>query len=226
MNLANPLARLESAHRMLDEARTVDEVKEIRDQAEVARLYARERDLGLEAQNYAAEIKIRAERKLGALLAAVPRSQGLRSDLTSSPGVTKSAYEETLAAAGINHNQGHQWQQIAAIEDPEFEQHIVDAKAEERPLTTSRVVDLARTGFDPTTLPPMRLSRAENAYFAIPKLGQWLDVDPAEIAEAADPERIEANAQFFGSIDQWLQAVIRELEARQHKPFTVVGRTA
>jgi hypothetical protein len=200
---------------MLAEARTVDEVKEVRDQAEVARLYARERDLGLEAQNYAAEIKIRAERKLGQIIPAVFKHGGDRKTESTSS-------HPRLIDTGITYDESSQWQQIAKIPEPEFERHIADAKAEERPLTTSRVVDLARNGFDPTTLPPMRLSRAENAYFAIPKLGQWLDVDPAEIAEAAEQDRLAANAQFFTSIDQWLQAVVRELEARRAQPLTLV----
>lgn len=140
-------------------------------------LYARERDLGLEAQNYAAEIKIRAERKLGALLAEMPKHP---------PGPDRSDdvidLPPKLADLGISKNQSSQWQQIASIPEPEFERHIAVAKAEERPLTTSRVVDLARNGFDPSTLPPKELSRAERAYFGATKALQWLDIAPAEVA--------------------------------------------
>ena len=84
MNTPNPLARLESAHRLLAEASTVDEVKELRDKAEVARLYARERDLGLEAQNFAAEIKVRAERRLGQMIPEVAPHGGDRRPEASS----------------------------------------------------------------------------------------------------------------------------------------------
>lgn len=132
---ANPLARLEAAHRMLAEARTVDEVKELRDKAEVARLYARERDLGLEAQNYAAEIKIRAERKLGELLAEMPKNVG---------GNPNHLHDESgspppLRDLGISHIESHRWQQMAQIPEPVFEQHVAQEKAEERPLTTAGV---------------------------------------------------------------------------------------
>jgi hypothetical protein len=66
------LTRLETACRLLAEARSVDEVRSIRDVAEAARVHACEVRLGLEAQNDAAEIKLRAEQRLGELLADAP----------------------------------------------------------------------------------------------------------------------------------------------------------
>ena len=68
---SSPLVRLETARRLLAEVRSVDDAKAIHDVAEAARIYARQARLGLEAQNDAAEIKLRAERKLGELLAAI-----------------------------------------------------------------------------------------------------------------------------------------------------------
>jgi len=62
---------LETACRLLAEARTLDEVKAIADLAEAARVYARQARLGLEAQNDAAEIRLRAERRAGELLATL-----------------------------------------------------------------------------------------------------------------------------------------------------------
>ena len=52
----------------LAEARSIDEVKQIRDKAEAVRKYAQSAALGLDAQNYAAEVKLRAERKPGVCL--------------------------------------------------------------------------------------------------------------------------------------------------------------
>ena len=73
---SSPLARLETARRLLAEVRSVDDAKAIHDFAEAARVYARQARLGLEAQNDAAEIRLRAERKLGELLAALPKQDG------------------------------------------------------------------------------------------------------------------------------------------------------
>ena len=72
----NPLAKLELARHLLAETRSVDEVKMIRNLGEAARAYARQARLGLEAQNDAAEIKLRAERRLGELIATLPKQDG------------------------------------------------------------------------------------------------------------------------------------------------------
>ena len=59
---SSPLARLETARRLLADVRSVDDAKAIHDFAEAARVYARQARLGLEAQNDAAEIRLRAEK--------------------------------------------------------------------------------------------------------------------------------------------------------------------
>ena len=73
-----PLARLELACRLLAEARRLDEVKAVVDLAEAARVYARQARLGLEAQNDAAEVRLRAERRAGELLSDMHKHTGGR----------------------------------------------------------------------------------------------------------------------------------------------------
>jgi hypothetical protein len=73
---AKAFATLELARRFLAEVRSVDEVKAIHDLAEAARVYARQASLGLEVQDNSAAIKLRAERRLGELLATLPKQDG------------------------------------------------------------------------------------------------------------------------------------------------------
>jgi len=64
------LAILDTISRLLVEATTLDELKGLRNNTEAARVYIKSAKLGLEAQNKAAEIRLRAERKEGKWLHA------------------------------------------------------------------------------------------------------------------------------------------------------------
>ncbi len=81
----SPLALLDTARRLLAKVRGVDEVKAIRDVADVARIYGRQARLGLEAQNDAAEIRLRVERKLGEITSAHPSTTARVSDPKKGP---------------------------------------------------------------------------------------------------------------------------------------------
>ena len=74
--MSTSLAAISKARQQLAEARTLDDVLEIRDKAEAIRVYVRSAEEGLEAQNHAAEIKLRAERKAGELLAEMDKNKG------------------------------------------------------------------------------------------------------------------------------------------------------
>jgi hypothetical protein len=75
-NETNSLAILGNATRMLAEVKTIDDAKQLMDIAAAARLYARKHDLGKEAVAYAHEIEIRAEIKLGEILAVMEKNKG------------------------------------------------------------------------------------------------------------------------------------------------------
>jgi hypothetical protein len=105
-------------------------VKDLRDQSEAIRAYVRQRHCSLEAMNLAAELKVRAERKLVTLLAG--RVQ---------PGNPQLSHAGTNGKLpdGINRNQSSRWQQLAAIPAPVFEQKVAEAK-ETGEVTTARLL--------------------------------------------------------------------------------------
>jgi len=68
LNEETRLVHYDAARKALALASSIDEVKQIRDQAEVMRQYIRQQKGSFEVQNQAAEIKLRAERRAGEML--------------------------------------------------------------------------------------------------------------------------------------------------------------
>jgi len=137
--ISEPLARLDEACRLLSECTDLAEIRAVHDMAEAARLYARAANRGLEAQNNAAEIKIRAERRAGELLAELPKNGGAR-------GVGVSFHDgsaPTLTELGIDTHDSHRWQQVARVPATAFEAHIEQVRTAGRELTSASVRALA-----------------------------------------------------------------------------------
>ena len=121
------LSVLTEAEHRLSTIKTVAEAKEVRDQAEALRAYARRSRRGLAAQNRCARIKLRAERKGGELLAAIERQQGQGGGRgrrkTSADARTK--FQRALKDAGISRSTASDWQLLAAFPLEDLEAFFV-----------------------------------------------------------------------------------------------------
>lgn len=135
------LVKTQAARRAIAEARSVDEVKDIRDKAEAVRLYAKQAGLGLEMVNDAAEIKLRAERKAGELLSVMDKRTGgdAKQDITA-----RNSLPPKLSDLGVSLIQSHRWQQVASVPEDEFENHIASTKSAHRELTTASVIKMGQ----------------------------------------------------------------------------------
>lgn len=119
------LVRLTEARNALAVARTLSEVKEIRDVAVAAKKYAEAKKLGGEAQGYAQEVINRADRRMGEILRETPKHPGaavskLDTADTRFPGGTA---PPKLSDLGITRKASANAQKIAEIPEPVFEQH-------------------------------------------------------------------------------------------------------
>jgi phage N-6-adenine-methyltransferase len=118
------LVKYEAACRALAEAKSSDEVRDIRDTAEAMRAYARiARNRRLEID--AAEIRIRAERRVGELMRlqrqTVGLAKGRRTDLGPSP-----TQVPTLIEAGIDKHLADRARKLAAVPADAFEAHVAE----------------------------------------------------------------------------------------------------
>lgn len=123
------------ARQALFDARTLDDVKNISDQAEALEKYARQiHDTDMEL--WLAEIKIRAKRAIGEMSKQILSRQGFRTDKVTSSGAGRSlSKEETLSNAGLTTSIANRCEKIADIPEDKFEKVITGAKESKIPVT-------------------------------------------------------------------------------------------
>lgn len=124
------LAVLDEASRVMAVATTLEEVTTVRNQAEAARVLAKAAQLGLEVQNRAAELRLRAERKAGTFLAGLKLRGGDR----KSKGQRASLKLEDL---GVTRDQSKRWQRLASVPDGEFSSYLDVSRSQGQEVTAA-----------------------------------------------------------------------------------------
>lgn len=145
---ASALMRYDVACRALAEARNVDEVKDFRDKAEAMRAYARQAK-NRQLETDAAEIRIRAERRIGELMAAQKEAVGMAPagrpkeiGLPENPIIRP----PTLAEVGIDKNLADRARKLAAVPAAEFEGRVQQWRDEVREVSDRVTVNLLASG--------------------------------------------------------------------------------
>jgi len=188
------LVRYEAARAALQAAHDVDEVKDIRDKAQAMAAYAKQaQDTALVM--WASEIKVRAERKAGEMLAEM-KVNGSRAKATDnlkagpkSPEVTSGT---TLDSIGVSKKQASTWQKVAAIPEEKFEKAVAATKESAGVVTTAAVL---RTATKP------KRAATEKAAAA-----------PKEKKPAADVAKLQARIKDLEEGNSNLADTCRELQ--------------
>jgi len=141
---AGELVQLNGAAGALAGATSLEDIKAIRDKAEAARKYVENARLGLEMQNHAAEVRLRAERAAGELLAKMRLAGG---DRRSSTATSQLRLEDL----GITKHQSSRWQRAARVPPEAFERFVRETKESGGELTTTALLTLARRFATPRT---------------------------------------------------------------------------
>ncbi len=151
MNEPRELALLSKAQKALAQASTLDEVKDLRDQATAVKAYARKAKLGQHLVVEAATIRIRAERRLGEMLQATELAN-------AAPGNQHTAGADdaevtngklTLRDLGLTKSESSRSQQIAALPDTVFEDYVAQSASAGKEPTSAGLLRLARQSTSP-----------------------------------------------------------------------------
>ena len=222
--MIHDLVNLEEASRSLAQANSLDEIKSIRDQAEAARQYAKSAALGLQVQNFAAELRLRAERKAGGLLAQLPLRGGDRKS---------NSHRESLKLSdiGIDRNKSARWQFAASIPESIFQGYVAGAEASGTEITTQGLFRLAskatiRRGRTAERIPVRKRSNHNRPTFGGAAVGR---ISRAALAAANGSRAGMARIEIVAEIEhqtQLLAAILTPFcEDRQAQLAVVCKRT-
>jgi phage N-6-adenine-methyltransferase len=187
------LAKISEARRALALAQTLEDVLTIRDQAKAWEACMKIVGESLSAVQDAGEVKLRAERRAGAILAGMEKQSGSR-------GVGKKVESRDvtpLSELGINKMQSARWQREAAVDDDTFENYLASCREEQREITQSGLLNIAKgchvsanSGENEWYTPPEFIEAARDVMGSI-------DLDPA----SSETAQANVKAERFYTID-------------------------
>lgn len=135
------LISFDHARKSLQVCASVDEAKDILDQAEAMRVYAHQVENN-EMEQWLSEIKLRARRRIGEISKGLETITAEESGAAGGKGLPttgKSLKKDILKAAGLSTSVANRCEKIALIPQDEFEAALQDAKDNDKPVTYADV---------------------------------------------------------------------------------------
>jgi hypothetical protein len=197
--MTTELVRYDAMCRAIAEAYAVDEVKDIRDKAIALEHYAA-MARNTEAERQACEIRLRAERRCGQLLAerqmAKPRGSNQHQDVSRDP-----THPQPLSELGISRDQSSQWQQLADVPEDEFEAAL---RGDDKPTTAGILTRANGT--------PISQSVDADALWLWGRLLEFerhalLVRNPQDLVETMLPHMVETTQRLAPLVADWLREI-------------------
>lgn len=121
MSASKSLTLLSDARKALISAKTLTDLANIRDVAKAAEAYATAAHLGTDSINEAIEVRLRAERRAGEMLAKMPLpNAGERRAIEC----RQEPIPATLSDIGVTKKESANWQAIASVDAQRFEDYL------------------------------------------------------------------------------------------------------
>lgn len=220
--MTQELARYDAMCRAIADAYAVDEVKDIHDKAVALETYARQAH-NVEAERQACEIRLRAERKAGALSRELETKPGTRSDRQPLPTMGRGWSEQDSArvaaihldriealtkrqqldAAGVSKKQAEQWEKLAGVDDATFEAALADKT--QMPSTSGIIRAAAEPKITPVSKEALWLWGRLLDFERLNLLAQ----SPAEVLESMTPQMLDDVHSLAPRVTAWLQQIGR-----------------
>ena len=145
--MTTQLVRYEQARTALAAVHSYDEVKDIMDQAERAAVYARQAN-DSDLIKYATEIRVRAQRRAGEMLAQTEKATGAKGigPIAVTEGNRNQPVPATLEEIGVTKKQSSNWQALASMTEEHFEATVEAAKDTAGEVTTAFMLREAKKG--------------------------------------------------------------------------------
>jgi len=178
------LIKYDQARQALAACRNVDEIKDIRDKSEAMRLYAKQAQ-DTELEQWAAEIKFRAQRAIGELSSALETQKG-GFGIVPTGGKHKA---EVLADAGISTSTANRYEKLAAIPELVIEEIIAKSKEIGKPVSAKAVIAQVAPKTAPPCTPPKPAPVAAPDAPRVPSLVQQVIDQQGDAAAGEEPEQ-------------------------------------
>jgi len=193
------LVSVAKAREILAHCKTVDAAKDVKDRARAVAIYLRDKKDATAARDDAFEIALRAERRMGEILARTPLSKGGKPVVHGRRATKVRSTAVTLKSLGVTPHESKLSQKLAALPEQEFDGRIRTARAKEKLSVRSVLALTSATDHDGDAwmTPDDYAAKAQRVLGGI-------DLDPASTPEANNV--IKARRFFTAAQDGLKQA--------------------